>query len=205
MKFTLSWLKDHLDTDATLDQIVATLTKIGLEVEHVDDKALALKDFVIALVIEAKPHPNAGRLRVCRVDAGGGAPVQVVCGAPNAKAGMKSVFAAPGAYIPGKKITLGKGVIRGVESNGMLCSGAELAVSDDHGGILDLPNAAPVGAAYAQWASLDDPLIEIDLLPNRPDAAGINGSARDLAAAGLGKLKSEAVAPVEGGFSCPVA
>jgi phenylalanyl-tRNA synthetase beta chain len=204
MKFTLSWLKDHIETDAALDQIEATLTKIGLEVEHVDDKASALKDFVIARVVEAKPHPNAGRLRVCLVDAGG-TPVQVVCGAPNARAGMKSVFAAPGAYIPGKKITLGKGVIRGVESNGMLCSGAELEVSDDHDGILDLPDAAPVGAAYAQWASLDDPLIEIDLLPNRPDAAGINGIARDLAAAGLGKLKSEAVAPVEGGFPCPVA
>ncbi len=205
MKFTLSWLKDHIETDAPLDQIVATLTKIGLEVEHVDDKSSALKDFVIARVVEAKPHPNAGRLRVCLVDAGGAALVQVVCGAPNARAGMKSVFAAPGAYIPGKKITLGKGVIRGVEFNGMLCSGAELEVSEDRDGILDLPDAAPVGAAYAQWASLDDPLIEIDLLPNRPDAAGINGIARDLAAAGLGKLMSEAIAPVEDGFSCPVA
>jgi len=205
MKFTLSWLKDHIKTDAPLDQIVATLTKIGLEVEHVDDKSSALKDFVIARVVEAKPHPNAGRLRVCLVDAGGAALVQVVCGAPNARTGMKSVFAPPGAHIPGKKITLGKGVIRGVESNGMLCSGTELEVSEDHDGILDLPDAAPVGADYAQWASLDDPLIEIDLLPNRPDAAGINGIARDLAAAGLGKLKSEAIAPVEGGFSCPVA
>ncbi|MDQ6868334.1 MAG: phenylalanine--tRNA ligase subunit beta, partial [Pseudomonadota bacterium] len=205
MKFTLSWLKDHIETAAPLDQIVATLTKIGLEVEHVDDKALARKDFVIARVVEAKPHPNAGRLRVCLVDAGGAALVQVVCGAPNARAGMKSVFAAPGAHIPGKKTTLGKGVIRGVESNGMLCSGAELELSDDHDGILDLPDGAPVGAAYAQWASLDDPLIEIDLLPNRSDAAGINGIARDLAAAGLGKLKSEALAPVEGRFSCPVA
>ncbi len=135
-----------------------TLTKIGLEVEHVDDKALALKDFVIARVIEAKPHPNADRLRVCLVDTGGDAPVQVVCGAPNARTGMKSVFAAPGTYIPGKKITLAKGVIRGVESHGMLCSGAELELSDDHDGILDLPDAAPVGVAYAQWAHLDDPV-----------------------------------------------
>ena len=205
MKFTLSWLKDHIETDAPLDQIVAALTKIGLEVEHADDKAVALKDFVIARVAEAKPHPNAGRLRVCLVDAGGATLVQVVCGAPNARTGMKSVFAAPGAYILGKKITLSKGVIRGVESNGMLCSGAELEVSDDRDGILDLPDAAPVGAVYAQWASLDDPLIEIDLLPNRPDAAGINGIARDLAAAGLGRLKIGAVAPVEGGFPCPVA
>jgi phenylalanyl-tRNA synthetase beta chain len=204
MKFTLSWLKDHFETDAPLEQIVATLTKIGLEVEHVDDKALALKDFVIARVVEAKPHPSAGRLRVCLVDAGGASPVQVVCGAPNARAGMKSVFAAPGAYIPGKKIVLGKGVIRGIESNGMLCSGAELELCDDHDGILDLPDAAPVGAAYAQWASLDDPLIEIDLLPNRPDAAGINGIARDLAAAGLGRLKNEAITPVAGDFPCPV-
>ncbi|MGH6840974.1 MAG: YtpR family tRNA-binding protein, partial [Methylocella sp.] len=205
MKFTLSWLKDHLETDANLDQIVAALTKTGLEVENVDDKALALKDFVIARVVEAKPHPNASRLRVCLVDAGGVALVQVVCGAPNARAGMKSVFAAPGTYIPGKKSTLGKGVIRGIESNGMLCSSAELEISDDHDGILELPDAAPVGAAYAQWASLDDPVIEVDLLPNRPDAAGINGIARDLAAAGLGKLKSESVAPVAGRFSCPIA
>ena len=115
MKFTLSWLKDHLETDATLDEIVATLTKTGLEVEQIDDRAQALKDFVIARVIEAKPHPNADRLRVCLVDAGGTAPVQVVCGAPNARAGMKSVFAAPGTTIPAKKIILGKGVIRGVE------------------------------------------------------------------------------------------
>ena len=203
MKFTLSWLKDHLETDATLDEIVATLTKTGLEVEHVDDKAAALKDFVIARVIEAKPHPNADRLRVCLVDTGGGTPVQVVCGAPNARAGMKSVFSPPGTNIPGKKITLGKGVIRGVESHGMLCSGAELELSDDHDGILDLPEAAPVGAAYAAWACLDDPVVEINLLPNRPDAAGIDGIARDLAAAGLGKLKNRAIKPVESSFPCP--
>jgi phenylalanyl-tRNA synthetase beta chain len=204
MKFTLSWLKDHLETDASLDDIVAALTRTGLEVEHVHDRAAPLKAFVIARVVEAKPHPNADRLRVCLVDAGGAAPVQVVCGAPNARAGMKSVFAAPGTTIPGKKITLGKGVIRGVESHGMLCSGAELEVSDDHDGILDLPEAAPVGAAYAAWALLDDPVIEINLLPNRPDAAGIDGIARDLAAAGLGRLKSAAIVPVESGFACPV-
>ncbi|HUB63375.1 MAG TPA: phenylalanine--tRNA ligase subunit beta [Methylocella sp.] len=204
MKFTLSWLKDHLETDATLHEIVDALTKIGLEVEKIEDRAAALKGFVIARVIEAKPHPNADRLRVCQVDAGGAAPVQVVCGAPNARTGMKSVFSPPGTYIPGKKITLGKGVIRGVDSNGMLCSGAELEVSDDHDGILDLPEEAPVGAAYAEWASLDDPVVEINLLPNRPDAAGIEGIARDLAAAGLGKLKSRAITPVEGRFPCPV-
>jgi phenylalanyl-tRNA synthetase beta chain len=205
MKFTLSWLKDHLDTSASLDQIVATLTRIGLEVEHVEDPAAALKGFVIARVIEAKPHPNAGRLQVCTVDAGGAGPVQVVCGAPNARAGMTSVFAPPGTYIPGKKITLGKGVIRGVESHGMLCSGAELELSGDHEGILDLPAGAPVGASYAAWALLDDPVIDIDLLPNRPDAAGVEGIARDLAAAGLGKLKSKPAEPVKGSFPCPVA
>ncbi|MGH6857427.1 MAG: YtpR family tRNA-binding protein, partial [Methylocella sp.] len=172
MKLTLSWLKDHLETDVPLDQIVATLTKIGLEVAHVDDKALALNDFVIARVVEAKPHPNAGRLLVCLVDAGGPAPVQVVCGAPNARTGMKSVFSAVGTYIPGKKLTLAKGVIRGVESNGMLCSAAELELSDDHEGIIELPDDAPVGVAYARFAGLDDPVLDVAVTPNRPDAAG---------------------------------
>ncbi|MCI0467924.1 MAG: phenylalanine--tRNA ligase subunit beta, partial [Beijerinckiaceae bacterium] len=203
MKFTVSWLKDHLDTNATLDEIVAALTNIGLEVERVEDRTSALKGFVIACVTEAKPHPNADRLRLCLVDTGESAPVQVVCGAPNARSGMKSVFAAPGTYIPGKKITLGKGVIRGVESHGMLCSGAELEVSDDHDGILDLPEAAPIGTAYAQWASLDDPVIEINLLPNRPDAAGVDGIARDLAAAGIGKLITAPIVPVDGSFPSP--
>ncbi|WP_036258762.1 phenylalanine--tRNA ligase subunit beta [Methylocapsa aurea] len=202
MKFTLSWLKDHIETDAGLDEIVETLTKIGLEVEQVDDPAAALKDFVIASVIEAKPHPNADRLQVCLVDAGGGALVQVVCGAPNARAGLRSVFAPPGSFIPGKKVTLGKGVIRGVESNGMLCSGAELGLSDDHDGILDLPDSAPVGAPYAPWAWLAEPVIEINLLPNRPDAMGVHGIARDLAAAGLGRHKDRKIAPIAGGFPC---
>ena len=204
MKFTLSWLKDHLETEASLEEIIETLTKTGLEVERAESKASALKGFVIASIVEAKPHPNADRLRLCFVDTGEGAPVQVVCGAPNARTGMKSVFAAAGTYIPGKKITLGKGVIRGVESNGMLCSGAELELSEDHSGILDLPDDAPVGAPYAQWANLDDPVIEINLLPNRPDAAGVDGIARDLAAAGLGKLKTPTAEPVAGNFPCPV-
>ncbi len=138
MKITLSWLKDHLETEASLEEIVAVLTSVGLEVEAVEDKALALKPFTIARVIEAKPHPNADRLRVCVVDTGAGSPVQVVCGAPNARTGMMGVFSPPGSYIPGKKITLGKGVIRGVESNGMLVSEAELEISDDHDGIIDL-------------------------------------------------------------------
>ncbi|MBI1868653.1 MAG: phenylalanine--tRNA ligase subunit beta [Methylocystis sp.] len=204
MKFTLSWLKDHLETSASLAEVVETLTRIGLEVEHVHDPAAQLKDFTIARVIEAKPHPNADRLRVCVVDTGSGAPVQVVCGAPNARAGMTSVFSAPGTYIPGKKTTLGKGVIRGVESLGMLCSAAELELSDDHEGILDLPEDAPIGAVYANWAGLDDPVIELNLTPNRPDAAGVAGVARDLAAAGLGRLITPDVAPVEGEFPSPV-
>jgi phenylalanyl-tRNA synthetase beta chain len=172
MKFTLSWLKNHLDTTASVAEVCAALNKIGLEVEAVEDKATALAAFTIARVIEAKQHPNADRLRVCMVDTGAGEPVQVVCGAPNARTGMKSVFSPPGTYIPGKDITLGKGVIRGVESNGMLCSSAELELSNDHDGIIDLPDDAPVGMAYAAWAGLDDPVIEIAVTPNRADALG---------------------------------
>lgn len=204
MKLTLSWLKDHLETTASLTEVVETLTRIGLEVEHVHDPAAQLKDFVIAKVVEAQSHPNADRLRVCLVDTGAGAPVQVVCGAPNARTGLKSVFSAPGTYIPGKKITLGKGVIRGVESLGMLCSAAELELSEESDGIIELPEDAPVGAVYAGWAGLDDPVIEINLTPNRPDAAGVAGIARDLAAAGLGRLKTEEIAPIEGRFASPV-
>jgi phenylalanyl-tRNA synthetase beta chain len=204
MKFTLSWLKDHLETEASLQDIADTLTRIGLEVEHVQNPAEALRDFTIAYVIEAKPHPNADRLQVCMVDTGAGAPVQVVCGAPNARTGLKSVFSPPGTYIPGKKITLGKGVIRGVESLGMLCSGAELGLSEDHDGILELPEDAPLGQVYASWIGLDDPLIEINLTPNRPDAMGVAGIARDLAAAGLGKVKTQPVAAIAGSFPCPV-
>jgi len=202
MKFTLSWLKDHLDTSAPLAEIVETLTRIGLEVESVEDPSVKYDGFVVARVIEAKPHPNAERLRVCIVDAGG-EPVRVVCGAPNARTGMKSVFSPVGAYIPGKKITLGKGVIRGVESNGMLCSAAELELGGDHNGIMDLPDSAPVGVPYARWAGLDDPVIDVALTPNRPDATGVAGIARDLDAAGLGTLKTRAPRPVEGGFDCP--
>ncbi|MBV8962375.1 MAG: phenylalanine--tRNA ligase subunit beta [Hyphomicrobiales bacterium] len=204
MKFTLSWLKDHLETDSPLDEIVAVLTRIGLEVETVEDKAAALTPFTIARVIEAKPHPNADRLRVCLVDTGAGEPVQVVCGAPNARTGMMGVFSPPGSYIPGKKIRLGKGVIRGVESNGMLVSEAELEISDDHDGIIDLPQDAPLGAPFGPYAGLDDAVIEINLTPNRPDAASIHGIARDLAAAGIGRLKETPIVPVEGGFPCPV-
>ena len=170
--------------------------------ESVDDPSRKYDGFVVASVIEAKPHPNADRLKVCIVEAGGG-PVQVVCGAPNARTGMKSVFSPVGTYIPGKKITLAKGVIRGVESNGMLCSAAELALSDDHEGIIELPADAPVGVAYARFAGLDDPVIDVAVTPNRPDATGVAGIARDLAAAGLGSLKTPAPKPLAGAFDCP--
>src|SRR5215468_8727947 len=161
MKFTLSWLKEHLDTDEPLEKLADKLTMIGLEVENIEDKAKALAPFTIARVIEAKQHPNADRLRVCVVETGAGEPVQVVCGAPNARTGMKGVFSPPGSYIPGKKITLGKGVIRGIESNGMLVSEAELELSEDHDGIIELPADAPVGQPYATYAGLDDAVIEI--------------------------------------------
>jgi phenylalanyl-tRNA synthetase beta chain len=204
MKLTLSWLKDHLETDAPLDEIVETLTRIGLEVEAVHDPAAALKDFVVAEIVEAERHPDADRLQVCKVATGQGAPLQVVCGAPNARKGLKTVFAAPGTHIPGKNFTLGKGVIRGVESLGMLCSAEELGLGSDSHGIMELDSGAPVGAAYAPWAGLDDPVIEINLTPNRPDAAGIAGIARDLAAAGLGRVRTREPEAVEGKFPCPV-
>jgi phenylalanyl-tRNA synthetase beta chain len=204
MKFTLSWLKDHLDTTEPVEAIAEALTRVGLEVEGIEDKAKALAAFTVAYVIDAKQHPNADRLRVCMVDTGAGEPVQVVCGAPNARTGMKSVFSLPGTYIPGKDITLGKGVIRGVESNGMLCSAAELQLSEDHDGIIDLPDDAPVGQPYAAYAGLSDPVIEIAVTPNRADALGVAGIARDLAAAGLGTIKTPPVAPVKAGFPCPV-
>ena len=204
MKLTLAWLKEHLDTEAPLAAIVDRLTMIGLEVENVADRGKMLAPFTIARVISAEQHPNADRLRVCMVDTGAGDPVQVVCGAPNARAGMKGVFVPPGAFIPGKNMTLGIGKIRGVESRGMLVSEFELQISDDHEGIIDLPHDAPVGANYAAWAGLDDPVIEINLTPNRADCAGVSGIARDLAAAEIGKLLDRSVQPLKGDFPCPV-
>jgi phenylalanyl-tRNA synthetase beta chain len=205
MRFTLSWLKEHLDTDEPVEKLADKLTMIGLEVENIEDKAKALAPFTIARVISAEQHPNADRLRVCMVDTGdGGAPVQVVCGAPNARAGLVSVFSAPGTFIPGKNITLGVGTIRGVESRGMLCSEAELQLSENHDGIMELPADAPVGAAYAEWAGLGDPVLEINLTPNRPDCTGVHGIARDLSAADMGKFKDPAIRPVKGEFPCPV-
>jgi phenylalanyl-tRNA synthetase beta chain len=204
VKFTLPWLKEHLDTVAPLNEIVDKLTMIGLEVERVEDKAALLKPFVIASVISAEKHPNADRLRVCMVDIGDGKPIQVVCGAPNARTGMKGVFSAPGTFIPGKNITLEVGTIRGVESRGMLCSAAELMISDDHDGIIDLPADAPVGKSYADYAALSEPVIEINLTPNRPDCTGVNGIARDLGATDVGDFKDRPPKQVNGAFPCPV-
>jgi phenylalanyl-tRNA synthetase beta chain len=189
MKFTLSWLKDHLDTDASLDAICERLTLIGLEVESVDDKK-GFAPFVIAKVLTAEKHPQADKLKVLSVDIGSGAPVQVVCGAPNARAGLVGAFAAPGTYVPGIDVTLGVGNIRGVESRGMMCSEKELEISDSHDGIIDLPEDAPVGTSFAKYYGIDDPVIEINLTPNRPDCTSIYGIARDLAASGLGTLKA---------------
>jgi phenylalanyl-tRNA synthetase beta chain len=197
MKFSLSWLKTWLDTDASLDDITRTLSAIGLEVEGVENRAAGLGPFTIAEVIEAVQHPNADRLRACRVTTGG-AEISVVCGAPNARTGMKAVFAPPGAVIPGSGITLKVGEIRGVKSEGMLVSFRELALGEDHDGIIELPADAPVGQNYAAWAGLDDPVIEISVTPNRGDALSVRGVARDLAAAGLGTLRPFAPAPIAG-------
>jgi phenylalanyl-tRNA synthetase beta chain len=204
MKFTFAWLKEHLDTDASVEALADKLTMIGLEVENLEDKGKLLAPFSIARVISAEQHPNADRLRVCMVDTGAGEPVQVVCGAPNARAGMKGVFVPPGAFIPGKNITLAVGKIRGVESRGMLVSEFELQLSDDHEGIIDLPADAPVGENYAKWAGLDEPVIDVKLTPNRPDCTGVHGIARDLAAADMGKFKDPSIKPVAGVFPCPV-
>jgi phenylalanyl-tRNA synthetase beta chain len=205
MKFTLSWLKEHLDTDETVEKLADKLTMIGLEVESIEDKAKLLAPFTIARVISAEQHPNADRLRVCMVDTGdGGAPVQVVCGAPNARAGLISVFSPPGTFIPGKNITLGVGTIRGVESRGMLCSAAEMQISEDHDGIMELPVDAPIGKAFAEWAGVGDPVFEINLTPNRQDCTGVHGIARDLSAADMGKFKDPGIKQVKGEFPCPV-
>jgi phenylalanyl-tRNA synthetase beta chain len=196
VKFSLSWLKTWLETDASLDAILARLNVIGLEVEGVEDRAAPLAPFVIAEVIEAAPHPNADRLRACRVNAGG-AEISVVCGAPNARSGMKAVFAPPGAFIPGTGVTLKVGEIRGVQSAGMLLSNREMGLGEDHDGIVELPADAPVGEPYAAWLGLDDPIIEIAVTPNRGDALSVRGVARDLAAAGLGTLRPLAPARID--------
>ncbi|HTW33310.1 MAG TPA: phenylalanine--tRNA ligase subunit beta [Rhizomicrobium sp.] len=204
MKLTLSWLKEHLETDADAKTVAETLTRIGLEVEAVEDKGAGLKDFIVAHVVSAEKHPNADKLKLCMVDTGDDI-VQVVCGAPNAHTGMKAVFARPGVVIPISGEALKVSTIRGVESRGMLCSQRELLLSDEHEGIIELSADAVTGEPAAHALHLNDPVIEISLTPNRGDATGVHGIARDLAAAGLGRLKSGAVAPVPGKFKSPKA
>ncbi len=200
MKFTLSWLKDHLDTAASLDEISVTLTRIGLEVEGIEDRSAPLAPFVVGEIVEAVQHPNADRLRVCQVNIGKDALVEVVCGAPNARVGLKTAFAAPGTRIPASGEVLKVGAIRGVTSNGMLCSTRELKLGEDHDGIMELPATAVPGQPIAPLLGADDPVIEINLTPNRADCAGVRGIARDLAAAGLGTLKPIETAPVPAAF-----
>lgn len=205
MKFTLSWLREHLDTTATLDEISVALTAIGLEVEGVEDRGRIYAPFRTAKVISAEKHPDADRLKVLKVDRGdGSAPLQVVCGAPNARAGMTGVFAPEGSYIPGLDTILKKGVIRGVESCGMMVSEREMKLSDEHNGIIELPDSTPINQPMAAIFGLDDPIIEINLTPNRADCAGIRGIARDLAAKGLGTLKPLDAKPVPAAFETPV-
>jgi len=203
MRFSLSWLKAHLETDALPHEVAEKLTAIGLEVEDVTNPAEALGPFRIAKVLSAEPHPQADKLQILSVDAGEGA-VQVVCGAPNARAGLVGVFGPPGAYVPGSDMTLKIAAIRGVESRGMMCSVRELQLGEEHDGIIELPADAPVGRFYAEWAGLDDVVFDVAITPNRQDCMGVRGIARDLAAAGLGTLKPLDVPAIAGSFDCPV-
>jgi phenylalanyl-tRNA synthetase beta chain len=210
MKFSLSWLKEHLDTDADMQAVADCLNRIGLEVEGIENPAEKLSAFRIAKVLSAAPHPQADKLQVLSVDAGGD-PLQVVCGAPNARAGMLGVFGPAGAVVPANGMVLKVAAIRGVESNGMMCSIAELELGDDHDGIIELSADAPVGKVYADWAGLDDPVIDVSITPNRQDCMGVRGIARDLAAAGLGTLRPlnevyriNLEAPNEGSGPAPV-
>jgi phenylalanyl-tRNA synthetase beta chain len=203
MKFTMSWLKEHLDTDATVDQITDRLTMVGLEVEKVTRRDAGLETFVVGYVVEATQHPNADRLRVCKVDTGNET-VELVCGAPNARTGMKGVFAPSGSFIPGTGITLKPTEIRGVMSNGMLLSEREMGLSDEHDGIVDLDENVATGAKAVEVMGLDDPIIEIAITPNRGDCLGVRGIARDLAASGIGSLKPLTNGPVPGTFKSPI-
>jgi phenylalanyl-tRNA synthetase beta chain len=203
MKFTLGWLKEHLDTAADARAVADKLTAIGLEVETLEDKGAALSAFTVAYVVEAKPHPNADKLRLCIVDTGA-EKLQVVCGAPNAKTGMKGVFAPVGTTIPGTGVKLTPAKIRGELSNGMLVSEREMGLSDEHAGIIELPADAPLGKPFASVLGLDDPVIDVAVTPNRQDCLGVRGIARDLAAAGLGALKPLAVPAIPGAFASPI-
>lgn len=202
MKFTLSWLKEHLDTQATVEEVVEAMTMAGLEVEHVENPAAKLAAFSVAKIVEAVQHPNADRLRVCQVDTRDGRK-EIVCGAPNARVGLTTVYAPLGAYVPGSGITLEARPVRGVVSNGMLCSASELETAEESDGILELPGDLAVGTSAAEALGLEA-IIDFEVTPNRPDWLGVAGIARDLAAAGLGKLKDTSVAPVKGAFPCPV-
>ncbi|MFM8542716.1 MAG: phenylalanine--tRNA ligase subunit beta, partial [Chakrabartia sp.] len=202
MKFSLSWLKDHLDTDADIHGVADALNRIGLEVEGIENPAEKLTGFRIAKVLTAERHPQADKLQVLTVDAGDGA-VHVVCGAPNARAGLVGVFGLEGAVVPANGMVLKKTAIRGVDSNGMMCSTRELELGDDHDGIIELPADAPIGTAFADYAQMDDPIIDVAITPNRQDCMGVRGIARDLAAAGLGTLKPLTIPQIEGSFACP--
>ena len=204
MKFSLSWLKDHLDTEASAGEIAAKLNEIGLELEGLENPAEALAGFRVAKVLTAAKHPDADKLQVLSVDTGEGDPLTVVCGAPNARAGLVGVLGLPGAVVPSNGMEMKKAAIRGVESNGMMCSARELDLSDEHEGIIELPEDAPVGQDYAAYADLDDPVFDVAITPNRPDCMGVYGIARDLAAAGLGTLKPVPDRIHDGGFPCPV-
>jgi phenylalanyl-tRNA synthetase beta chain len=201
MKFTLSWLKEHLETTASLAEIVEAMIAVGLEVGHVDDPAERLKAFTIGEVLEAEKHPEADKLKVCKVATRDGV-LQIVCGAPNARAGIKIAYAPVGAYVPGIDVTLTKAKIRGVESFGMMCSAREMMLGEDHDGIIEAPAAAKAGDPIAGWLGADDPVIEFEVTPNRPDTNGVAGVARDLAAAGLGRLLTKAPAAVKGEYPC---
>src|SRR5215468_5826850 len=203
MKFTLSWLKEHLATDASLDEIVERMIMSGLEVESVGNAGEKLKAFSVARVISAAKHPNADKLQVCQVETKDG-PKEIVCGAPNARAGLVTAFAPIGTYIPGSGITLEPKPVRGVVSNGMLCSGAELELDTDADGILELDPELKVGTPLAEALHLNDPVVDIEVTPNRPDWLGVYGIARDLAAAGVGKVTTKPIQPVRGAFPCPI-
>ena len=203
MKFSLTWLKDHLETSASAEAIAAKLNAIGLEVEAIEHPGERLAGFRIAKVLSAAPHPNADKLQVLSVDAGTGTPLQVVCGAPNARAGLIGVLGMPGAVVPGGGFALKVSAIRGVESHGMMCSVRELELGDEHDGILELPAGAPVGTPFADYQG-SDPVFDVAITPNRPDCMGLHGIARDLAAAGLGTLRPIDAAAVPGSFPCPV-
>ncbi len=203
MKFSMTWLKDHLETEASLQEVLDTLNAIGLEVEGVEDPAERLAGFTVAHVLTAAPHPDADKLQVLTVDTGTGDPLQVVCGAPNARAGMKGVLGQPGAIVPSNGMELRKSAIRGVESNGMMCSVRELELGEEHDGIIELPDDAPVGYSFADYHG-SSPIIDVAITPNRPDCMGVYGIARDLAAAGLGTLKPIAFPAFEAAGACLV-